>query len=210
MILLACFAGLQAQTVEGDSIINVQTGRVRLNASGFPEQLQFAPRIDLLAENIHFHFTRQADGKDIKPIPGGIHFASRTPLHWEVVGKSDELSVRVDGSVEQDSVIKYAVRVEALQDLDLKEITMHIPFMPSVAKNIIGLDETGGWVGNKDAGLKFSLQERAVWANEGKGGVTLGIKGRSMLANSWSGPHTLKKGDVLNYIFTLKMFKLGS
>jgi hypothetical protein len=41
------------------------------------------------------------------------------------------------------------------------------------------------------------------WANGGRGGITVGIKGRSLLANNYTGAHSMKKGDQLEYDFDL-------
>src|SRR5262249_17474035 len=71
-------------TVQGDTLTSLLGRTIKLNKQGFPEQIQtfFSPEMteitttpnNLLAENIHFHFTRQSDGKDIKLKSQGTTF----------------------------------------------------------------------------------------------------------------------------------------
>jgi hypothetical protein len=115
----------------------------------------------------------------------------------------------------------------ALQDLDLKDISMHIPLQPERAKLIQGLglqygprpdsnyrwkwapgqkNPVSAWIGTENEGLEYSLVPGA-WDKGGKGGTIVGIKGRSMLVNNYSGPRHLHKGDSLDYYFVLLVRK---
>jgi hypothetical protein len=222
-ILLAGYHLTHAQlTIQGDSLITLGKTHIQLTKQGFPEQID-----SLLAENIHFHFTRASNGKDIRLTPGGTYFtqkkANRTT--WNATSTSNELQMEVNASLKADGHLTYKVKITALQDLDLKDITMHIPFQPGEAKLIKGLGlpygprpdsnyrwswtpgrkgPAGAWVGTPDKGLQYSLGP-GPWNNEGKGGIIIGIKGKSMLVNNYSGPHSLKKGGTLNYTFYLRI-----
>ena len=177
--------------VQGDTI-SLLGRKIQLNQQGFPEQIQtfFTPEMtgysptpnNLLGENIHFHFTRQADGKDIKLKNGGVNFTLQQPgtVQWKATNTADELQVDVDASLEFDGFLAYTVKVTALQDIDLSEITMHIPFQKDVAKYMMGLglkggyrpdstyrwkwevatkNQDGAWIGNTNAGLQYSLRD---------------------------------------------------
>jgi hypothetical protein len=213
----------------GDSLIAVKGGRIRLTPFGFPEQIfTSTPADSLLAENIHFHFTRRSDGKDIRLKSEGVRFlkTTRKKQEWKATAGSDELRVEVSASLDNPGVLNYAVKATALADLDLKDITMHIPFRKEMAGYMKGLGIKYGtrpdsmflwkWeTGNKDpekvgigspaTGLQYTLAGGPGWTNEGKAGIGIGIKGRSMLANNYSGPRHLRKGDTLLYNFNLSI-----
>jgi Family of unknown function (DUF6067) len=179
-------------TIRGDTLISLLGRTVKLNGSGFPEQIRtfFSPENteitttpnNLLAEDIHFHFTRTSDGKDIRLKPQGLRFGQRTPgtVTWQTTSASDELTMDVSASLEFDGFLSYTVKVTALQDLDLKDIVMHIPFDKASAVYMMGLGQKGGyrpdsmyhwkwdvahknqdgaWIGTVNAGLQFSLRD---------------------------------------------------
>ncbi|MES1250264.1 MAG: glycoside hydrolase domain-containing protein, partial [Chitinophaga rupis] len=99
---------------------------------------------------------------------------------WNATSTSEELQMDVSASLEFDGFLAYTVKVTALEDLDLKEITMHIPFMKEFAKYLMGLGQKGGdrpdstfqwkwdvahknqdgaWIGAVNAGLQYSLRD---------------------------------------------------
>jgi len=225
-------------SIEGDTAIRLAGQRLLLGKQGFPEQMQIFPGSDgkdttarptrLLAENIHFHFTNQADGKDIRLTSGGLDFTARASrkVSWKVTSAAEALSVEVAGTMRSNGVLDYIVKVTALQDLDLKDIVMHIPFQKDFAQSMVGLgkqgdyqpdsmyhwkwdaahvEPIGAWIGKAGSGLKYTLAAPATWYNEGKGGIDVGIKGKSMLVNNYSGPRHLSKGDILYYNFNLQL-----
>lgn len=83
-------------------------------------------------------------------------------------------------------------------------------------------NQDGAWIGEVNAGLQYSLRDEnyvrplntnfylqkplvlpTSWGNGGKGGMLITIKGKTMLAECYTGPRSMKKGDVLYYNFTL-------
>jgi Family of unknown function (DUF6067) len=177
--------------VNGDTI-SLLGRKIQLDQQGFPGQIQtfFTPEMtgystmpnNLLGESIHFHFTRQADGKDIILKNGGVNFTLQQPgtVQWTATNTADELQMDVSASLEFDGFLAYTVKVTALQDIDLSEITMHIPFQKDVAKYMMGLglkggyrpdstyrwkwevatkNQDGAWIGNTNAGLQYSLRD---------------------------------------------------
>jgi Family of unknown function (DUF6067) len=178
--------------IRGDTLIRLLGRSIRLSRQGFPEQIQtyFTPEMtdttdhpnNLLAENIHFHFIRASDGKDIRLIPRGVQFTERSPgtVSWIATSASDELKMDVSAAVEFDGFLSYTVKVTALADLDLKDIDMHIPFQPDMAQYMMGLglkggyrpdsmyrwkwdvthkNQDGAWIGEVNAGLQYSLRD---------------------------------------------------
>ncbi|MBB3053765.1 glycoside hydrolase domain-containing protein [Mucilaginibacter gotjawali] len=177
--------------VVSDHSISLLGRKVELNNDGFPKQIQtfFTPEMtgysklpnDLLTEAIHFHFTKMADGKNMTLKNQGIKFTRTEPgtVQWKASSGNDTLQMEVSASMEFDGFIAYTVKVKALQDVDLKDITMHIPFTKDVAKYMMGLGQKGGyrpenfdwkwdvahknqdgaWIGNVNAGLQYSLRD---------------------------------------------------
>ncbi|HEY4335204.1 MAG TPA: glycoside hydrolase domain-containing protein [Puia sp.] len=179
-------------TLQGDTLIHLLGRNIQLSKQGFPEQIQtfFTPEMteitttpnNLLAENIHFHFTKQADGKDIRLKPQPIQFTAKSPgtLQWQATSAADELRMDVHASLEFDGFLAYTVKVIALTDLDLKDITMHIPFQKEMATYLMGLGQKGGyrpdsmvhwkwdvahknqdgaWIGAVNGGIQYSLRD---------------------------------------------------
>ncbi|HEY4287527.1 MAG TPA: glycoside hydrolase domain-containing protein [Puia sp.] len=243
LILWAGAADAQKTTsslrIQGDSLISFWGRRVLLSHQGFPQQITTFFTADgkdttgsptnILAENIHFHFTGLADGKDIRLKSGPIRFTDRSAnsMAWQVTSSAEGLAMEVTGNLGANGLLQYTVRVTALQDLDMKEIVMHIPFEKDAAKYAIGLglkgeyhpdslyhwkwnpgitdQPDGAWVGSDDTGLRYSLLDLPHWINDGKGGIDIGNKGKSMLVSNYSGPRKLQKGDVLYFNFSLKI-----
>ncbi len=178
--------------IRGDTLIRLLGRNIQLSPQGFPQQIQtfFTPEMtdttpdpnNLLAENIHFHFVRQSDGKDIRLKNEGLQFTERSPgtVRWKASSVSDELRMDVNATLEFDGFLAYTVKLTALTDLDLKDIVMHIPFQPEVAKYMMGLGQKGGyrpdsmyrwkwdvahknqdgaWIGTVNAGLQYSLRD---------------------------------------------------
>jgi len=165
--------------------------KVELDKNGFPKQIQtfFSPEMteitatpnNLLYENIHFHFVRKADGKNIKMNDSGVEFTKKEAgtVQWKAKSGNDSLQVDVTGSLEFDGFLAYTVKVTALKDVALKDVTMHIPFNKTAATYMMGLGQKGGlrpeqvdwkwevatknqdgtWLGNVNAGLQYSLRD---------------------------------------------------
>lgn len=179
-----------ALLVQGNTI-GLLGRKVELDKNGFPKQIQtfFSQEMtdytptpnNLLAENIHFHFVRKADGKNIKLNDGGVEFTKKEAgtVQWKTKNANDSLRMDVTGSLEFDGFLTYTVKVTALQDVDLKDVTMHIPFNKTAATYMMGFGQKGGlrpeqvewkwdvatknqdgaWLGNVNAGLQYSLRD---------------------------------------------------
>jgi hypothetical protein len=179
-------------TIQGDTLIDLLGRSITLTPQGFPQQIQtfFTPEMteitttanNLLAENIHFHFTKQSDGKDVKLKSQGIQFTQRSPgtIQWQATTLSDELKMDVSANLEFDGFLAYTVKITALTDIELKEITMHIPFQKEMTTYMMGLGQKGGyrpdsmvhwkwdvahknqdgaWIGAVNGGLQYSLRD---------------------------------------------------
>ncbi len=159
--------------------------------TGFPAQIQsfFTQAMtgigdkpkNILEEPIHFHFIK-TDGKNIAFTSSPINYTEQTPgtIAWQVDNISPEIDMNVVGSLEFDGFVNYTVRVVALQNVDLKDVEMHIPFEPAIAKYTMGLgnvgqqrpdkviwkwdvankNQDGAWVGDVNGGLQYSLRDQ--------------------------------------------------
>jgi hypothetical protein len=228
--------------------------KVILDNSGLPAQIQtfFTPEMtgyqtqpnNLLTEAIHFHFTKASDSKNIVFKQGSVKFTMQQTgtVQWTATNTSDNLQMDVEGSLEFDGFVSYNIKVTALTDIDLRNISMHIPFEKKEAKYIMGLglkgeqrpdsvlwkwdvahkNQDGAWIGNVNAGLHYSLRDEnyirplntnfylqkplllpTSWGNDNKGGIDIFQKGNSILSNNYSGPRSIKKGDILYFNFNL-------
>jgi len=176
--------------VQGNTI-SLLGRKVELDKNGFPKQIQtfFSPEMteytttpnNLLAENIHFHFVRKADGKNTVLKDGGIQFTKKEEgtVQWKSKNANDSLMMDVTGTLEFDGFLVYTVKVTALQEVDLQDVTMHIPFNKTAASYMMGFGQKGGerpvqfdwkwdvanknqdgaWLGNINAGLQYSLRD---------------------------------------------------
>lgn len=216
------------------STIKLSQSKIELDKNGFPKQIQTfynqsKTPINILFENIHFHFVRKNDGKNIILRNSGIEFLNanevsehKKNVKWKAVSENDSLKMEIAGTINKDGTLFYKVKVTALQTIDLKDVTMHIPFIKTVPTRMwgFGIVESnrpekvewkwdggskkgnGAWLGNQDAGIKYIL-DKGDWDNNGKGGVTVGIKGGSMLANNYTSDFEMKEGEVRYYNFQL-------
>ncbi|MBS1729540.1 MAG: hypothetical protein JSS67_02055 [Bacteroidetes bacterium] len=165
--------------------------KVILNEDGLPQQIQtfFTPEMtgyqkqpnDLLKESIHFQFTGKSPLQAIQLKNQGLHFTLQSPgtVQWNATSVSDDLKMDVHGSLEFDGFLSYTIKVTALQEISLKNISMLIPFREEVAQYMMGLglkgekrpaefswkwdvahkNQDGAWIGNVNAGLQFSLRD---------------------------------------------------
>ncbi|WCT11431.1 glycoside hydrolase domain-containing protein [Mucilaginibacter jinjuensis] len=174
-----------------DKTISLLGRKLILNSNGFPDQIQtfFTQEMtgttttpkNLLTEGIHFHIINSATHKDIALKNEGITFTEKQPgtVKWQASNTSDLVKMDVDASIEFDGYLFYTVKITALQDVDLDDIKLHIPFDNASSKYLIGLGQKGGlrpdtvkwkwdvasknqdgaWVGEVNAGLQYSLRD---------------------------------------------------
>ncbi|SHM97490.1 glycoside hydrolase domain-containing protein [Mucilaginibacter sp. OK098] len=172
-----------------DNSIALLGRKVILDKTGFPKNIQayFTPEmtsfstkakdiisapISLVAENNNG--TEKWQSK-------GVKFTETQPgtVKWEAVNTSANLQMNVSGSIEFDGFALYTVKVTALQDVDLKDIRMEIPFNKDASRYIMGLNlkgekrpesyewkwdvphknQDGAWIGDVNAGLQYSLRD---------------------------------------------------
>lgn len=164
---------------------------LQIAPTGLPAQIKsyFTQRMtsigdqarELFTEPIHFHFQKQ-DGQAIKFKTSPIQYTNETEgtISWKVDNQSPEINMIVDGALEFDGFVNYVVKVVALQDVDLKNISLYLPMQPDVSKYLLGLgyegqqtpdsihwkwevatkNQDGAWLGDVNAGLQYSLRDQ--------------------------------------------------
>ncbi|SMC54534.1 glycoside hydrolase domain-containing protein [Pedobacter nyackensis] len=231
-ILLAKSAAAQnvsTALVLKDKSISMSGKQLDINTDGLPAMIKTS--FNLVTEPIHFHVVNASTHKDIKWKNGESDFKStkKGQVSWTVKNTSDSLNMDINGVIKADGMLTYTVKITALNDINLENIRLHIPFTTEAAKSIKGLGIKEGlrpevvdwkwnagnvnqdevWVGNVSGGLQYKLTDQqhknrpVSWSNEGQGGIHIEQKGKAILADNYSGEHHMKKGDILYYNFNM-------
>ncbi|MFZ1800380.1 MAG: glycoside hydrolase domain-containing protein, partial [Chitinophagaceae bacterium] len=162
-----------------------------LGNDGLPKQIQtfFTQEMtgyqlqpnNILSDAIQFHFTKKSAATEIVMKNEGVKFTLRQPgtVQWTATNSSDDLKMEVKGSLEFDGFVAYTIQLTALNDIDLENISMQIPFEKQAAKYMMGLglkgekrpenftwkwdvahkNQDGAWIGNVNEGLQYSLRD---------------------------------------------------
>ena len=112
---------------------------------------------------------------------GGLVFIKRkrAPFNGRLLIQMIHWKLLCVARLEFDGFVSYTVKVTALNDADMKEITLHLPFKKEAATYLMGLgqkgdvrpdsvgwkwdvankNQDGAWVGAVNAGLQYSLRD---------------------------------------------------
>jgi Family of unknown function (DUF6067) len=181
-----------------------------IGEDGLPSQIQtfFTPEMtgytdrpnNLLQQAIHFNINDPA-GQPIPLIAKGWRFTKKEAgtVEWIAVNTigsapvgsvpvasgpvpaaSAVLQMDIHARLEFDGFLQYQVRLTALKDVELSDISLLIPFKKEQAQYMMGLGQKGGytpstfdwkwqvstknqdgaWIGSVNAGLQFSLRDQ--------------------------------------------------
>jgi Family of unknown function (DUF6067) len=165
--------------------------KVIIGEEGFPKQIQtfFTPEMtgyqsspnDLLSAPIQFIVSPQNQNVQTKWKHSAFRFDTQTAgtVTWTSTSTTSNMRMDVFASMEFDGFIAYTVKLTALQDIDLNDISMYIPFAKDKAKYMMGLglkgsdrkssfdwkwevakkNQDGAWIGDVNAGLQYSLRD---------------------------------------------------
>jgi len=172
-----------------DNSIALLGRKVILDKTGFPKNIEtyFTPEMTSYSTNakqvINSPIELKAEnGSGIEQWQSkGVKFTETQPgtIKWTAENTSADLQMEVSGSLEFDGFSSYMVKVTALQDVNLNDIRMEIPFNKDAAKYIMGLNlkgekrpdhyewkwdvahksQDGAWLGDVNAGLQYSLRD---------------------------------------------------
>lgn len=163
--------------------------KVDLDATGLPAGIQTFLSEDMTSyvkepKNIlagPFSFIAEKKDGIVKWKKDKFKIVSVQPgtVKWASSSTSKELTMSVNGSLEFDGFASFEIKVTAVNDIDLKDIRLEIPFTKEAAKYMMGLGQKGGerpqnfswkwdvanknqdgaWIGDVNAGLQFSLKD---------------------------------------------------
>ncbi len=100
-------------------------------------------------------------------------------VEWEAINSTQDLRMILNCSLEFDGFSFCDVKLNALRDIDLKDVRLLLPFNPEASKYMMGLGEKGekrpdnfkwkwdvaaknqdgAWLGDVNAGLQFTLRD---------------------------------------------------
>lgn len=164
--------------------------KVTIDKTGFPKSIQtfFTEEMtevgtqarNIITEPIHFHI-KDNKSKDLAFTQNAINYSENTDtkIAWNVLNTNKSVTLDVNGSLEFDGFVNYEVKLIATEDIQLKEVQLHLPITPDVAKYFMGLGEKGqglnndvnwkwdvahknqdgAWIGDVNAGLQFGLRD---------------------------------------------------
>ncbi|MDE5472899.1 hypothetical protein BAX94_15810 [Elizabethkingia meningoseptica] len=170
--------------------ISILGRKVILTPEGLPAKIQtfFTPEMtdistkanEVLSSPIRFNIVNAngAAEKFGKPV-FKLDKQEEGLYSWHSESQGQNLKIEIEGALEFDGFMDYKVKVTALNDVELKDISMQIPFSEYASKYLMGLGEKGGarpdgfswkwdvakknqdgaWLGNVNAGLQFSLRD---------------------------------------------------
>jgi hypothetical protein len=174
----------------GAARVSLLGRKVFVGRDGMPAQIQtfFTPEMtdysqhanDLLNGPIHFRLTG-TDHRVLVFNDSGLTFTKQEAGTVEWMSSSVNAALRMDvaATLEFDGYMQYQVKMTALEDVTLEDISMVIPFKKSMAKYMMGLGRKGGlcpdsfdwkwqvatknqdgaWIGTVNAGLQYGLRD---------------------------------------------------
>jgi hypothetical protein len=149
--------------------------------SFFPQEMTYLKEEaeDILAAPIIFEILG-ADGKKEEWRNGQIALnkSSRGQVNWSIANESEHFTQQIDGQLEYDGMLNYAIQIVAKEDIDLSNTILQIPYAKDAAKYMLGLGEKGRfrpaslnwnwdidfhheglWLGNVNKGLQYVLRD---------------------------------------------------
>lgn len=170
--------------------ISILGRKVTLGKNGFPAKIQtfFTPEMtelsktpkDVLFSPMNF-VAEKSNGENLTWKNESFKFTSKKEgtVEWQAINSNADLRMISDCSLEFDGFAFCDVKINALKDVDLKDLRLEIPFSSEASKYMMGLGEKGGkrpenfswkwdissknqdgaWLGDVNAGLQFTLRD---------------------------------------------------
>lgn len=185
--VIAPYTALQVQ----GNTISLLGRKIELKNDGLPKQIQtfFTEEMtgyknepnNILSAPFRFVAVNKTDGKELVWNNKGLQFTSQTSgtIQWTAGNSNDALQMDINASLEFDGFVAYSIKLTALQNISLSDISMQIPLTNEASKYMMGLGQKGGdrptnfqwkwdvanknqdgaWIGNVNAGLQYSLRD---------------------------------------------------
>ncbi|MFV0401827.1 MAG: glycoside hydrolase domain-containing protein, partial [Oscillospiraceae bacterium] len=157
---------------------------VILGKNGLPEQLTSAFSLtvegislrarEILAAPIGFGAPEQ-EAALTRP----LSFTEEKPgiIRWESEWNSGDIAVSCEGKMEYDGYQEYALAVEALEDTELDDLALRIPYRADCAKDWMGMGKQGGLrAGELDWQWDESRNQDTLWMGDVNAGLMVRLK----------------------------------
>ncbi|MBD8488395.1 hypothetical protein IFO69_06510 [Echinicola sp. CAU 1574] len=176
--------------VEGHTI-SLLGRKVWLGSNGLPAQIQsfFAEEMtsiskeakDMIADPFSLNILKENGQHMVADYSGPVFKdLEEGKVSWKSIGKSQELEIVINGSLEFDGFANFEIKVVALQDVELKDIALDIPVYKTSSKYMLGLgykgqhtprkidwkwdvahkNQDGWWLGSVNSGMQLSLRDQ--------------------------------------------------
>ena len=163
--------------------------KIVLNDDGLPKQIQtfFTEEMTEYAKQVKnilqqpFQFNAYINDQKQVWRKNGVRFTTQEPgtVKWGSSSATDSLKMEVTGSAEFDGFVSYSIKLIALEDVDLSNTDLTIPYNHNAARYMMGLNlkgdtlpasvqwkwdvanknQDGAWIGDVNAGMQFSLRD---------------------------------------------------
>ena len=219
----------------GDRTYDLSSKELTLGQKGFPSSLK-AYGNEILAQPISMVIESSAgvenlgntENEQLLKFESGVAAGA-----WDQ--HSENIELHGVGTVESDGWLNYKIKLQAKEDLSIKDIRLEIPFKREIPEYMMGMGLPGQktpenhqakwkgpqdafWIGNTTGGLHCELRGTSYsgpllnlykpappssWDNGGKGGFEIKSSEGSTKAIVYSGKRQMKKGEELEFEFSL-------
>lgn len=164
-------------------------GTMQLSETGLPQTIttrydgsnQLSPQASnpVLAAPMQLVVETESGQEIIKPGSLKITHSDNASIHWTVKQSNRKLEIQCDGTFGFDGLVAYQISVRTLQNIQVKDIRLEVPYTPHASRYMMGLGHKGGfrpdsliswqwdvskhqdkiWMGNVNAGLNFCFRD---------------------------------------------------
>lgn len=185
--VLAPYIALQVQK----NVVSLLGRKLHVGKDGFPAQVEsfFTKEMTGYAKKSSVVFTTASRFEVVKsgthkPMAfkqKGLQFVKKEAgtVEWIAENYNDDLTQQIHAAIEFDGFVNYTVKVIAKRDVQLKDISLSMPFTKEASRYMMGLGQKGGlrpasfdwrwdvatknqdgaWIGNVNMGLQYSLRD---------------------------------------------------
>ncbi len=162
---------------------------ISLSPNGLPESIQtwFSPEMTAMSNQPNpvlaapLRFAIRTNGVEQPLNATGLQYEKESAgtISWSAGSSNNNLSMKINGSLEFDGFLNYQVSLTALNDISIDDISLLMPLHKNAATYLMGLGQKGGyrpdnfhwkwevatknqdgaWIGGINAGLQFSLRD---------------------------------------------------
>lgn len=162
-----------------------------LGNNGFPQQIlsYFTKEMTGYASKpsrvfsgpAQFNITKQGAANAMAWKEKGLQFVKKEAgtVSWKAESYNNDLKREVSATMEFDGFVMYTVKLTAINNINIKDIALTLPFTKDASKYMMGLGQKGGyrpasfdwkwdvatknqdgaWMGNVNVGLQYSLRD---------------------------------------------------